>query len=224
MKRDTKPLCKQLGYQFNNERLLEAALSHRSSQGSNNERLEFLGDSIVNFIIAEALYERYPEAKEGKLSRLRANLVRRETLAAIAGEFSLGQYLRLGSGELKSGGFRRESILADALEAVIAAIYLDSSIETIKGCILRWFTERLAALSFTEHYKDAKSMLQEYLQSHKHSLPIYEIVEIAGEAHSQIFHVQCSVKDLDCVATAQGSNRRKAEQAAAEAVLKMLEL
>ncbi len=215
-------LSQVLQYEFNDKALLSSALSHRSAEGKNNERLEFLGDSIINFIIAEALFLRYPKAKEGELSRLRANLVRGETLAEIAHNFSLGHYLRLGSGELKSGGRYRQSILADALEAVIAAIYLDGGLEAVKNCILTWFDAKLQNISLKKVYKDAKSSLQELLQSRKLALPQYKVSKVEGEAHCQIFYVQCQLIDLPFCAIGQGSSRRRAEQDAAIKVLALL--
>ncbi len=211
-----------LGYEFSQPQLLIAALSHRSVRGNNNERLEFLGDSIVNFIIAEALYSRCPKAREGELSRLRASLVKGDTLATMAREFALGPYLKLGSGELKSGGRERDSILADAVEAIIAAIYLDSNMETCRKCILGWYAERLDNLSLLSDLKDAKTRLQEYLQARHFDLPQYEVERIDGEAHAQVFHVECRVEKLSQVAQGCGSSRRKAEQTAAEAMLKLL--
>jgi len=216
-------LSKKLGYVFQSESLLKAALTHRSVRGANNERLEFLGDSIVNFIIAEELYRRLPSAKEGELSRLRANLIKGETLAEMAREFNLGQYLNLGPGELKSGGFRRESILADAIEALIGAIYLDAGIECCKTCVLAWYTSRLQQEALQLNIKDAKTKLQEYLQSRGQELPSYEVLAIQGQAHDQTFKVSCVVTGLGIRAEGIGSSRRKAEQEAAKNLLAALE-
>lgn len=219
-----KNLCQKLGHHFSHLDLLEAALTHRSARGLNNERLEFLGDSIVNFVIAEALYHAAPKASEGELSRLRASLVRGETLAQVAQEFELGNYLRLGAGELKSGGFRRQSILADALEAVIAAIYLDAGLDKCIALIQQWFQERLQRgleIKIIEH-KDPKSRLQEYLQSKKLGLPLYEITATTGEAHAQTFYVRCSVEGLALITEGVGNSRRIAEQNAAEQFLEQL--
>lgn len=213
-----KLLSKKLGHTFNDDSLLEAALTHRSVRGLNNERLEFLGDSILNFVIAEALYQAAPKAREGELSRLRASLIRGETLAQIAQEFQLGNYLRLGPGELKSGGFRRHSILADAMEAVIAAIYLDAGLTKCIELIRIWYKDRLQqglAITLAEH-KDPKSRLQELLQSKKLELPSYEVVAITGEDHAQIFHVRCRVTGLSLVTEGIGNSRRAAEQTAAQ--------
>lgn len=222
MRATVSKLYEVLGYTFNNQALLLQALSHRSARGENNERLEFLGDSIINFIIAEALFARCPDATEGQLSRLRANLVNGTTLAELAQEFKLGNYLRLGSGELKSGGFRRESILADAFEAIIAAIYLDSDIDVCKNCVLKWYQSRLDDLSSLTVPKDPKSELQEYLQARRLPLPHYEVTNIEGEAHQQIFYVQCKIDLLNEPTQASGASRRKAEQAAAAKILKNL--
>lgn len=218
-----QPLYRKLGYEFHNPMLLEAALTHRSVRGNNNERLEFLGDSIVNFLIAEALFRRCPHAKEGELSRLRADLVRGETLAELAQEFNLGDYLRLGAGELKSGGFRRKSILADAMEAVIAAIYLDAGMDACRERIISWYENRLTSTFHTPGQKDPKTRLQEYLQARKLGLPCYHVLAIEGEAHQQIFHVDCRVPGLQHATEGRGSSRRGAEQAAAQRYLEVLE-
>jgi len=217
-------LSQRLGYTFNDEALINLALTHRSLSGTNNERLEFLGDSILNFVIAEALFLKFPHAKEGKLSRLRARLVKGDTLAEIAKEFDLGDFLLLGSGEMKSGGFRRESILADTVEALIGAIYLDSDMATVKACILAWYQERLANLTLDDPMKDPKTRLQEYLQGNKQPLPKYEVTSIDGDAHEQVFNVLCRVKSLDKPVEGSGSSRRIAEQQAAQQVLALLEI
>jgi ribonuclease-3 len=218
---DLDILITKLNYQFNNPILLKAALTHRSVPGNNNERLEFLGDSVLNCVIATALYQRFPQAKEGELSRLRANLVKGETLAKLAQEFELSHYLRLGAGEIRSGGAQRESILADALEAVIGAIYLDSNFDICKSLILSWFDPRLNAVASTD-LKDPKTELQEYLQAKKYPLPNYAIVEITGEAHAQFFHIQCQVAELSLISEGHGRSRRKAEQEAAKNLLELL--
>lgn len=223
MNRDLQRLSEKIGYTFQDEALLKAALTHRSVRGINNERLEFLGDSIVNFVIAEELYKRLPIAKEGELSRLRANLVKGETLAELARELNLGQYLNLGPGELKSGGFRRESILADAVEALIGAIYLDGGIQACQHSILAWYAERLQQEALQMYIKDAKTKLQEYLQAQGLELPIYEVLAIQGEAHEQTFHVSCSVLGLELMAEGIGSSRRKAEQEAAKNLLALID-
>ena len=228
MTKNTQDSCKlaeisgKLGYTFNNSSLLTTALTHRSAAGINNERLEFLGDSILNLVIAEALYERYPKAKEGELSRLRASLVKGDTLANTARRLGLGDYLRLGGGELKSGGFRRSSILADALEAILAAVYLDSDFTTCRRLIRSLFEDQLASLPSVRELKDPKTRLQEILQSQQRALPIYDVVSVSGEAHAQHFTVRCTV-DSELVTTAQGSSRRKAEQEAARLALRQMQ-
>ena len=221
MKKELKPLYSHLGYVFKNEKLIIRALSHRSVGKNNNERFEFLGDSVLGYVIAEELFNQFPNDNEGKLSRYRSILVRGETLAEIAIKFNIGDYLFLGGGELKSGGYRRASILSDALEAIIGAIVLDSDINTAKKCILNWFNDRLAIVD-KKILKDPKSRLQEYLQSKKLALPLYEISLVEGKEHNQIFHINCEIKALNIVATATGSSRRNAEQQAAVNALEML--
>lgn len=206
----------KLGYSFNNLSLLDTALSHRSFGAKNNERLEFLGDSLLNFIIASALFEKFPDAREGDLSRLRATLVQGKTLAQIGREFDLGEYLNLGSGELKSGGFRRASILADAVEAIIGAIYSDSDFATCKGRVLTWFAGRLENISVENTQKDPKTRLQEYLQEKKKALPKYVVVETRGESHAKEFVVECRLSWFSQVTSASSSNKRGAEKLAAE--------
>lgn len=212
-------LFKKIGYEFADTNLLQLALSHRSVGKNNNERLEFLGDSILGFIIAEELFSRFPGANEGELSRFRAGLVKKSILAEIARELDLSSYLILGTGELKSGGATRESILADALEAVISAIYVDAGLDTCRQKLLKWFVSRLDKLDLKDPQKDAKTRLQEYLQSRKQQLPRYQIVEVQGKDHEQTFSVSCKIQDLDKPVTAQGYSRREAEQQAAEMVL-----
>lgn len=216
-------LTRRLGYSFNDPTYCELALTHRSCGKNNNERLEFLGDSIVNFVIADDLYQRFPKAREGQLSRLRASMVKGETLAEIARELKLGDYLRLGPGELKSGGFRRDSILADGVEALIGAIYLDSNLEVVRGFILGWFEERLSNLDIDEALKDSKTRLQEYLQSRRLPLPDYELVNVEGEAHAQTFYITCRIQPLDQPTEGVGNSRRQAEQEAAKQALLQLE-
>lgn len=216
-------LEQKLGYKFRDISLLDNALTHRSHSGPNNERLEFLGDSILNFTVAEMLFLHFSQAPEGDLSRLRAALVRGDTLAEIAKEFELGEFLNLGEGELKSGGFRRPSILADALEAVIGAIYLDGGIELCKECVHRWIEGRLQDLSLATGEKDAKSQLQEWLQARKKALPIYAVVDTQGDSHNQLFTVSCSVVLIDEIATASAPSRKNAEKEAAQLMLQKLE-
>jgi ribonuclease-3 len=217
-----KKLSQRIGYDFKDVSLIELALTHRSKGGNNNERLEFLGDSIVNFVVAEALFQKFPEAKEGKLSRLRAGLVRGTTLAELGRDFDLGEFLVLGSGELKSGGFNRESILADALEAIIGAIYLDAGMNVVTERIHDWYGERLSDLKMDGVQKDSKTRLQEYLQKSQSRLPQYEVIEIFGQAHDQKFKVSCRVEALPEVTLGIGSSRRIAEQNAAKKALKAL--
>lgn len=215
-------LSQRIGYEFKDMSLIELALTHRSKGGKNNERLEFLGDSIVNFIVAEALFHKFPDAKEGKLSRLRARLVRGTTLAELGRDFELGEFLLLGSGELKSGGFNRESILADAVEAIIGAVYLDSGLDVVRERIIAWYGDRLDNLNLDDVVKDPKTRLQEYLQKRQSRLPKYEVKEIVGQAHDQQFKVTCWVEHLPEATIGMGGSRRHAEQAAAEKALKAL--
>ncbi len=212
-------LERKLGHSFTNQELMLLALTHRSFAGRNNERLEFLGDAILNFVAGEALFERFPQAREGQLSRLRARLVKGETLAVLARGFELGEYLRLGSGELKSGGFRRESILADALEALIGAIYLDAGMDVARERVLAWLADQLDGLTLVDTNKDPKTRLQEFLQSRAAELPRYEVVDIQGEPHCRTFFVQCEIALLTEKTQGQGASRRIAEQVAAAAAL-----
>ena len=215
-------LSQRIDYTFRDTSLIELALTHRSCGGKNNERLEFLGDSIVNLVIAEALFLKFPEAKEGKLSRLRARMVKGVTLAELARDFGLGDFLHLGSGEMKSGGHRRESILADTVEAIIGAIYLDSDTATVKSKILQWYQSRLDKLSLDDPLKDPKTRLQEYLQGKQLPLPKYDVLSIEGSAHEQLFKISCTVKDIKKSIVGQGGSRRIAEQEAAGQALKLL--
>jgi ribonuclease-3 len=217
-------LAKSLGYQFDDPNLLKQALTHCSAGSRNNERLEFLGDALLGCIIAAELFDRYPKAREGELSRLRASLVRRESLADLALSLDFGRYLRLGAGERKSGGHHRNSILADALEAVFGAIYLDGGFAACRQSVLGLFSDRLAAAADPEALKDAKTRLQEYLQSRQMALPEYAVIEVSGEAHAQSFRVQCALGD-GRLAPTQGSarSRRQAEQKAAGRMLEQLE-
>ena len=217
-------LLTQLQYQFQNPQLLQQALTHRSADSQNNERFEYLGDAIVSFVVGEAWVESFPQVKEGKLSRLRASLVKGVTLAEIGRELSLGEVLILGPGELKSGGFRRESILADTVEAILGAVYLDSGIEQVKALILRLYDERLTSIDVDEVIKDPKTRLQELLQSRKQPLPLYSVKEVKTSAQqSPLFEASCQVALLDKVVMAKGSSHRKAEQKSAERALTLLE-
>jgi ribonuclease-3 len=217
-------LAKALGYQFNDPNLLKQALTHCSVGSRNNERLEFLGDAVLGCVIAEELFDRHRKAREGELSRLRASLVRRESLADLAQGLDVGRYLRLGAGERKSGGHNRNSILADALEAVFGAIYLDGGFDACRQSILLLFSDRLAAVADPEALKDAKTRLQEYLQSRQMALPEYVVIEVSGDAHAQSFRVQGTRGDSQLAPT-QGSakSRRQAEQKAAGRMLEQLE-
>lgn len=218
-----KRLCRKLNYEFKDLKLLKRALTHCSAAAENNERFEFLGDAILSFAIASALFERFPEESEGELSRLRSFLVKGDRLADIAMELNLGDFLYLGQGELKTGGFRRASILADALEAVIAAVFLDGGIEASLGLISRLYQSRLEAKDVLKYnLKDAKTQLQEFLQAKKWPLPEYTLVKFEGEEHEQIFHVSCSVAGFERSTLGLGSNRRRAEQEAAESLLRLL--
>lgn len=218
----TDKLQREIGYQFNSAALLELALTHRSANGTHNERLEFLGDSILSFVIAEDLYHRFPKVDEGDMSRMRATLVRGNTLAEIGREFSLGEVMRLGPGELKSGGFRRDSILADAVEALIGAIFLDSDINRVRDIILQWYQQRLETIEPGVSQKDPKTRLQELLQGKRKPLPSYTVMKVKGEAHNQEFTVECQISGLERSVIGKGSSRRKAEQAAAELALQKL--
>jgi len=211
-----------LGYSFRDEALLDTALTHRSVGSVNNERLEFLGDAVLNAVIAMDLYRRRPHAPEGELSRLRASLVRGETLAGVARELGIGDSVRLGEGERKSGGFRRDSILADTVEAIIGAVYLDSDFDTASRFVLEVFATRLAGLPGVEDLKDPKTRLQELLQSHGEALPEYELVDSSGADHARRFTVRCSVPDRGVSCEATATSRRKAEQRAASACLERL--
>ena len=219
---EIEKLERRLGYKFNSPDLLSQAMTHRSYGATNNERLEFLGDSILNFVIAEDLYQRFSEASEGQLSRLRAMMVKRKTLAEIARELKLGDALIMGSGELKSGGFTRDSILSDTLEAIVGAMYLESGFKVVQQRLTDWFADRLAGLSLDQSLKDAKSRLQEYLQAKHENLPQYEVINVVGESHEQTFTVQCTISLLPTPVTAEGMSRRVAEQNAAALVLQQL--
>ncbi|WP_417499169.1 ribonuclease III [Methylophaga sp.] len=218
-----KALCKQLKVEFKDTAFLQQALTHRSADPKNNERLEYLGDAILSFVIAEELFNRFPQVKEGKLSRLRASLVKGETLAELGRELKLGDVLILGPGELKSGGFRRESILADAVEAILGALYLDSGLTPVKELILRLFAERIASIDVTETVKDPKTRLQELLQSRKQPLPLYSVKKLKTDKKQPVFEASCQVTLLDKVVVAQGSSHRKAEKKAAERALTLIE-
>jgi len=210
-------------YVFNNSALLTQALTHRSASSLHNQRLEFLGDSVLNLLIAQMLYQRWPQADEGALTRARSAMVCESALAAIARQLNLGQRLILGAGEIKSGGQYRDSILADALEAVIAAIYLDSGLKTCQKHVLPWFENVLETLSSGKANKDAKTRLQEWLQARHKPLPHYQLINEMGAEHARQFSVQCQLVDPLLMAQGQGHSRRLAEQQAAQALLMQLD-
>lgn len=217
----SEPLSRKLGYRFADSALLQEALTHRSAVGPSNERLEFLGDAVLSAVIGEALFRRYPQASEGELSRLRASLVKGTTLAKLARELCLGDHLRLGGGELKSGGFRRESTLADALEALFGAVYLDGGFAAAREVIITLFDRRLQQLPPVSRLKDPKTRLQEYLQASQQPLPLYSVIETSGADHAREYTVRCQAAQLST--TAVGRSRRQAEQAAAAELLTRLE-
>ncbi|WP_418064540.1 ribonuclease III [Spiribacter curvatus] len=215
-------LIQQIDWTFNDPSLLDRAVTHRSADGPNNERLEFLGDAILNFVIASEVFERRPEMHEGELSRLRAALVNKNALAEIARGIDLGAHMVLGSGELKTGGSRRDSILADGLEAVIGAVYLDGGYEAGRGLVRRLFDDHLGRLPDMEALKDPKTRLQEYLQARHLELPSYDVEHVSGRAHQQTFRVGCRCESLQLVGEGSAGNRRQAEQAAAGDLLAKL--
>jgi ribonuclease-3 len=211
------------GYRFADSRLLAQALTHRSVGARNNERQEFLGDAMLNFIAAEALYSRWQRADEGALTRARAELVRESTLARLARGLGLGERMAFGPGEMKSGGHRRDSILADAFEAVVAAIYADAGFERCREVVLGWLEPEIAGLPVGKVQKDPKTRLQEWLQGRSRALPAYLLVDTRGEDHAKVFEVRCSVSDAGLEAIGTGQSRRQAEQNAAQAMLAHLE-
>jgi len=218
-----KRLNALLGYHFKDAELLKKALAHRSVSHNNNERLEFLGDALLNFIIGAQLFYKFPTAQEGELTRMRARLVREETVALIARELQLHDFIQLGVGELKSGGHNRASILADALEAIIGAIYLDASLEVCKQTLLKWYDTQLKMIHPDTIQKDPKTLLQEYLQAKSLATPEYVVEKISGLAHEQTFFVSCTIKALSQIFKGQGRSRRVAEQAAAQIALEALQ-
>ncbi len=219
MRQPIELLSKAIGYSFNDLGLFENALTHRSAGSVNNERLEFLGDAILGFVVADELYHQFSSANEGQLSRLRSEVVKGEALASLAHELDLGIYLALGVGELRSGGQSRNSILADALEAILAAIYLDGGYEAVRQVILKLFKSRLKRLSLDTQKKDPKTRLQEFLQARKLMLPDYSVVSVEGEQHEQQFCVKCTVEHLQLACEGNGSSRRRAEQESADCML-----
>jgi ribonuclease III len=213
-------LQERLGCDFSDPALLERALTHRSHGSDNNERLEYLGDAVLSFVVAELLFRRFPAATEGELSRYRASLVSGDSLGSIAAAIGLGAQLRLGDGEMKSGGQRRATILADALEALFGALFLDRGLDMARSAAERLFRDALAALPAAAELKDPKTRLQEWLQGRGRALPVYTVLEVTGEPHDQRFRVRCEVADLGLAADADGNSRRRAEQ---EAALRILE-
>jgi ribonuclease-3 len=212
---DRDSVAGRSGHPFANPELLRQALTHRSHGASHNERLEFLGDGVLNCVIAAELFRRFPQLAEGELSRLRASLVNQQCLFEIAQQIDLGAQLRLGEGELKSGGARRPSMLADALEAVIGAVFIDGGFEAARAIVVRWFEQPLAVADPLTLGKDAKTRLQEFLQARRIPLPQYAVTSTAGEAHEQIFRVECVIPELNIRTAGEGTSRRSAEQMAA---------
>ena len=216
-------LKNSLHYEFSNERLLETALTHRSAAGENNERFEFLGDAVLQLVISEKVFHDRPDASEGRLSRLRSSLVKDTTLAEIALELGVGEHLILGSGEKKSGGHRRASILANAVEALFAAVYLDAGFDAARQVILKTYSKRIEELPEGGELRDPKSRLQEHLQGRQLPLPDYRTVKVSGKAHKQSFEVSCTISNLDLATNGNGTTRRDAEQDAANAMLARIE-
>lgn len=215
-------LRKSLDYQFNDVGLFEQSLTHRSASGADNERLEFLGDAILDFVVAENVFRMHPLAPEGDLSRLRASLVKDATLAEIAVELGLGEFLILGSGERKTGGHRRESILADAIEAIFGAVYLDAGFDEARRVIERALSGRLQNLPDADDLRDPKTQLQEWLQARQKSLPEYVLVQVSGKAHAQVFEVSCRIDGVEETTRGRGTSLRNAEQEAATTMLARL--
>ncbi|AFA41403.1 RNase III [Wigglesworthia glossinidia endosymbiont of Glossina morsitans morsitans (Yale colony)] len=225
MKIDTaRTLQKKIGYIFKKNTLLQQALTHRSFSNKHNERLEFLGDSILNYIISDVLYRNFLNIAEGDLSQMRASLVRGYTLVEIANEFCLGNYLLLGVGEIKTGGRKRESILSNTIEALIGGIFLDSNIQTTYKTVIHWYQTRLNIIQPGNIQKDPKTRLQEYLQSNRYPLPNYSLKEIQGESHNQEFIIYCLIHGLNTQTIGRGTTRRKAEQSAAKKALILLNI
>lgn len=224
MASNAQQLQDRLQYQFSDQTLLTLALSHRSCGSKNNERLEFLGDAVLGLIVSNFLFQRFPEAREGDLSRIRSQIVRAESLAEIARSLDLGPELLLGQGEMKSGGHRRDSILGDTVEALIGAIYLDKGMSAAEQAVVNWFAEPLNAVTLDTPVKDAKTALQEWLQARGKPLPEYLVVKTQGQDHSRLFTISCKIANIESAAEATASSRRKAEQLVAEQLLKQLEL
>ncbi len=216
---DPDKLARKIGLQFKQAGLIRQALTHRSAHAENNERLEFLGDAVLGFVIAERLYQKFPDADEGVLSRLRATLVNQTSLALIARQLELGDYLILGSGELKSGGYRRDSILSDAMEALIGALLIDQGMDAARRWILELFNDQIERLSLKDWMKDPKTRLQESMQARGLELPLYTLKSVVGQPHDQSFVVECRVSLTEESSEGRGSSRKRAEQEAAEKML-----
>lgn len=216
-------LKRSLDYEFQNIRLLTQALTHRSAPGTNNERLEYLGDAVLDFVVSEAVYLQRPDATEGVLSRLRSSLVKDTTLAKLSKALGIGDHLILGPGERKSGGHRRVSILADAMEAIFGAVYLDSGLDEARRVIHNAYGDRLVDIPATAGRRDPKTRLQELVQSRKIALPDYRVEKVDGQAHRQTFNVRCTIEELDAATSGHGTSRRDAEQDAAKLMLAKLE-
>jgi ribonuclease III len=219
---DPEKLSRKLGLEFRDPMLIRRALTHRSAHADNNERLEFLGDSVLGFVVAERLYQKFGDADEGVLSRLRATLVNQTSLANMARRMNLGDYLILGSGELKSGGYRRDSILSDAFEALIGALLVDQGMDACRKWVLELFEEQIEGLSVRDWKKDPKTRLQEAMQARGLELPVYTLKSVSGQPHDQNFEVECRIALFDTASDAKGSSRKKAEQGAAELMLDRL--
>ncbi|MBP9722998.1 MAG: ribonuclease III [Gammaproteobacteria bacterium] len=222
MRQPQKYLEQKMGYCFNNQKLITQALTHRSYSEQNNERFEFLGDAILGAVIAQELYNKFTYASEGELSRLRSSLVNADTLNIVAGEFEISKYILLGEGELRSGGLQRVSILADCVEAIIAAIYLDSDFETCKQIVLKWYNNKFNDPKIAEISKDAKTILQEWLQRRQYDLPVYTVISQTGNAYEQIFVVKCTLNKLNITTEGDAKSRRKAEQTAAARAMDLI--
>jgi len=216
-------LEKAIDYKFHDQALLETALTHRSFGHSNNERFEYLGDAALGFIIADAIFQKFPQSTEGELTRLRSSLVKGETLAKLGRELDLGSYIKLGPGEMKSGGWRRDSILANTLEAIIGAVYLDADMEVCRKCVVLLYQQLLSNISPDTLSKDPKTSLQELLQSRRLELPIYQVLSETGDAHERLFNVECTIIEPEISVQAEGRSKRLAEQSAAEKALPVLE-
>lgn len=222
-KNQLQPLMEQLGYTFHDLNHLKLALTHRSADTNHYERLEFLGDSLLNFLVAEALFARFSNIAEGTLTRLRSQLVNGHTLAEIGKDLQLNEYIRLGRGEVRSGGRERSALLADVFEAIMGAVYLDGGLEACRTCLHRWYGDRLHTITPDKLEKDPKTNLQEHLQSQKNALPRYVITDVSGPAHEVTFSASCSVPGIAHTTHGQGPTRRRAEQAAAREFLHWLQ-